>query len=378
MLATKTILPVGPQLLDELTDSEREATVAHFHHEADRALGKGPFSVTTEKRLPPSGDPHDYRSWGSYWWPDPSKPDGLPWIRRDGVLNQWAHEGNRQDMDTMIATVRLLSLAYSATGESRYAAHAGKLLRTWFLDETTRMNPHLRYAQAIPGICDGRGIGLIDTHSLVSIPDSAALLEGAEGWTPADQAALRTWFDRYRDWFATSDLGKDECKQRNNHGTYYDLQLATYALFTGQPAQAREAVERLIRERLSLIRPDGSAPAELNRTRSYDYTLLNLRGLLLGASLARWFDLDVVSAGTPSGQRLRAAVNWVEPHVATVEHWPAQQITPFQPWIMGRTLTLAALVLDEPRYAKWLEHLPAPVGGKPAAWYVMFDEAEEN
>ena len=36
---------------------------------------------------PPSGDKRDYMSMGPYWWPDPNKKDGLPYIRKDGRIN---------------------------------------------------------------------------------------------------------------------------------------------------------------------------------------------------------------------------------------------------------------------------------------------------
>ena len=54
---------------------------------AEVAMNEGPFSVMYKNRTPPSGDKHDYMSQGSYWWPDPTKPDGLPYIRKDGERN---------------------------------------------------------------------------------------------------------------------------------------------------------------------------------------------------------------------------------------------------------------------------------------------------
>jgi len=40
-----------------------------------------------ESQAPPSGDKHDYMSIAPYFWPDPKKPDGLPYIRHDGKVN---------------------------------------------------------------------------------------------------------------------------------------------------------------------------------------------------------------------------------------------------------------------------------------------------
>ena len=48
--------------------------------DADKLLSYQPVSVMDKTGLPPSGDKHDYMSIAPYFWPDPSKPDGLPYI----------------------------------------------------------------------------------------------------------------------------------------------------------------------------------------------------------------------------------------------------------------------------------------------------------
>ncbi len=55
--------------------------------DAEKALHAGPFSVMHKTMTPPSGDKHDFYNLGTYWWPDPAKPDGLPYIRKDGEVN---------------------------------------------------------------------------------------------------------------------------------------------------------------------------------------------------------------------------------------------------------------------------------------------------
>ena len=44
---------------------------------ADRLLDVRPLSVMLKEKTPGSGDKHDYMSQARYYWPDPSKPDGL-------------------------------------------------------------------------------------------------------------------------------------------------------------------------------------------------------------------------------------------------------------------------------------------------------------
>src|SRR4051812_37934879 len=68
-------------------DTSLAAAYARLLDDAQKAMAAGPWSVIDKKQLAPSGDVHDYMSFGPYWWPDTTKPNGLPYIRRDGVVN---------------------------------------------------------------------------------------------------------------------------------------------------------------------------------------------------------------------------------------------------------------------------------------------------
>src|SRR5690606_4692146 len=171
--------------------------VEKLRDKADETLEPGPYSVMDKDLVPPSGDKHDYYSFGPYWWPDPDKPDGLPYIRRDGEVNPKRDTGDRRPMGRMGGAVETLALAYFFTGDERYAEHAARLLRVWFLDEATRMNPHLEYGQAVPGRNKGRGIGIIDTAGLPRLVDAIGLLEGSQHWSEADQQGMQEWFGEY-------------------------------------------------------------------------------------------------------------------------------------------------------------------------------------
>jgi hypothetical protein len=191
--------------------------VARLRAEADEALQAGPFSVMDKKAVPPSGDKHDYMSVGPYWWPNPNTSDGKPYVRRDGVVNPERHQYDNRPLGQMCEAVDTLALAYYLTGHEPYAAHAAKLLETWFLDEATRMNPHLQYGQAIPGRCEGRGIGIIDTARLARLVDSVGMLAGSAAWSKVDQKGLEDWFAAYLRWCLESEYGQDEFRARNNH-----------------------------------------------------------------------------------------------------------------------------------------------------------------
>ena len=187
-------------------DKSFDAALAKLESDARKALQQVPVSVVTKAITPPSGDKHDYMSQAPYFWPDPNKPDGLPYIRRDGERNPELNKiTDHHTLDLMEAATRTLSIAFYFGGNEEYAAKATQLLRAWFLDPATRMNPNLEYAQFIPGVNSGRGIGLIETRGLVDVVDAIGLLAGSKAWTSTDQRGLEQWYGKFLQWIQESN-----------------------------------------------------------------------------------------------------------------------------------------------------------------------------
>ena len=346
-------------------DTAMDAAAARIMSEGERAL-KTPLQSVIEKTLaPPSGDKHDYMSVGKYWWPDPSKPDGLPYINRDGEVNPATRNGGITDAPRMgktIWAVRELAYAYFLSGEEKYAERAAAFLKTWFLDPETRMNPNLNFAQAIPGRVKGRGTGIIDTATLVEIVDAVGLLEGSPVWTDADTKGMEEWFGAYLDWLLTSKNGRNEAHHKNNHGTYYDTQVACYALFVGKPEIARKVLEEAKEQRIaSQVEPDGSQPHELRRTRSFGYSIMNLNGLMRLARLGEHVGVDLWNYRTDDGRSIRAALDYVAPYAdpAKEKDWGHKLLGGMKRDALLTPLWRGALVYKDPKYRRLITLLPA-------------------
>lgn len=202
--------------------AKRPGSAAVLGREADQWLHSGLITVVHKKTPGPTGDPHDYVSLAPYRWPDPGKPDGLPWIDRDGQVNPVFYDYDNPDLERLCRAVPWLLLHAEAAGSLPHARRAGRLLRAWFLDPETRMNPHLRFAQKVPGLADGTPGGIIDTTSLVFLADAASRLAFNADWTAAHLAGVKEWFGRYVDWLLTSEAGQKEGSAMNNHGSWYD------------------------------------------------------------------------------------------------------------------------------------------------------------
>lgn len=327
------------------------------------ALDTPPLSVVQKSALPPSGDPHDYVSLGTYWWPDPTSPDGLPYIRRDGERNPACDQYDSPRLKRLAAACRALAWAYYFGGEDRFAEKAAALLRTWFLDPATRMNPHLEFAQFIPGVCLGRGIGIIDTSTvLLDLLDAAALVSAGGALSSKEQDFLCAWMESFRDWNYESVNGQDEARQHNNHGTYYDMQQAGLEIFTGRPQAAAQILRDAREKRIaSQVMPDGSQPHELARTRSLGYTTMNLRGFVNLACLGKKVGVDLWRWQTSDGRGIRAALDWLCPYVSGEQAWQGAQITAFDPAEFVPIYRRAALAYAEPRYEQALRGVPQEV-----------------
>jgi len=327
LLLAALLVPVAASPAAGQPVSADNPALIQLRREADKLLRTTPRSVMEKSKTPPSGDKHDYLSLAPYSWPDPSKPDGLPWINRDGEVNPDSKVGTDHDaFARMCSQVETLALAYHCTGNEPYAEKAAALLKVWFLDPATKMNPNLQYAQGIPGRATGRGTGIIDSVPLIGVTESAARLAGAAAWTPELQRGLREWFRAYLDWLRTSKNGLAEAKAANNHGSWYLAQTAAYAMFIGHEEEARQAVEQG-RERIAQqIEPDGRQPLELKRTKSYSYSLYNLKALFTLAEIGQRVNVDLFAYRTKDGRSLRAALDYVAPYFSADKPWPDKQI----------------------------------------------------
>ena len=337
----------------DVNDPRRQEIVRAAVTAADHAMTEGPFSVMDKPVVPPSGDKHDYLSRATYWWPDPSKPDGLPYIRHDGQTNPENRKiTDHEEFGRMSEASRALALAWYFTGKADYANRAALLLRTWFLDPATRMNPNLEFAQAIMGVNTGRGTGIIDTRPLVDAVDAVGLLAGSTAWTAVDDKGLDDWFAQYLHWMRTSKNGMDEDAAKNNHGNWYDVQVTSMELFLGDRAQAVDTLESVKTRRIAVqIEPDGREPLELARTNAWGYSNFSLQALTELATFGDEVGVDLWNFKTADGRSIRAAVDFLEPYAAGEKAWDYQQIGGFHAGAMMPTLLRAAKVYHDPNYA---------------------------
>jgi hypothetical protein len=297
---------------------------------ADKALSMKNPSVMDKSFTPASGNKHDYMSLSRYYWPNPNTPDGLPYVNRDGQSNPELEKYDRNRLGDMAGAVTKLSLAYYLSAKKEYAEKAVSLLRTWFIDPATSMNPNMNYAQIVPGLYNGMGrqYGIIDGYSFVEMLDGVNLLMAEKAIPDEDIAALRRWFANYTSWFLNSSHGKGESNTTNNHSIAYDVQLLMYSLFGGELAIAYRVIDQFPARRLQAqIKPDGSQPEELTRTRSYWYSIYNLAHMFDICDMARSQNREIYkSQGANGSGSMDKALAYLTPYIGKSWGWPYQEL----------------------------------------------------
>lgn len=308
-------------------DAKAAPLLGWLMKEADRILPLQPGSVMDKAFSPPSRNRHDYMSLAPYFWPDLTRPDSLPYIRKDGQRNPMIDRiTDKKNLVDLGRNTHLLALAYQVSRNKNYAEKAAAYLRTWFIDTATKMNPNLSYAQAVLGVNDGRGIGIIETVSLTNVVDAIGMLQEAHVLADAELHTIRTWFASYLDWMLNSRNGKDEHAARNNHGIWYDMQVLSFSLFLDKKGFAKKYTDEM-RKRIAMqIEPDGRQPLELERTTALGYSTFCLEAWFKASILANRVGVDFWHYQTTDGRGLKKALDWLLPYAIGEKKWEYQQI----------------------------------------------------
>jgi hypothetical protein len=298
--------------------------------DADKLLSYRPVSVMDKTGMPPSGTKHDYMSIAPYFWPDPSKPNGLPYMNRDGEVNpEVRNYQDKTNLPKLCDNIYMLSLAYYYSNDEKYAAHAAKLLQVWFLDSATKMNPNLNYGQAVKGVTAGRAAGMIDSRFFIWAIDAVTLLQSSKSWTPQNQTGLKQWFAGFLNWMQTNKIGVDEQNATNNHGVWYDAQSLAMALFIDSTALADRIVLRAEGRLDQEMDATGFFPLELKRTNSLHYSVFNLNAFYIVAQYSEQTSTNLWTFVTPSGKSLKKAFDTLLPYISKEKAWTGPEIMPF-------------------------------------------------
>ena len=369
--------PLSPFLLDV-----KALDTSTISGNARKALHLPIATVVDKVRPSPTGDAHDYVSYGRYWWPNPASTNGLPFIQRDGHPNreQMAF-GDEERLSRMVDTVETLAHVWHLEHREDCARRAGEWIRAWFVTPATRVNPSFEYAQIRLGRDGNHGSnsGLIDMHRFIRLIDALRLLHGSPAFMGNDEATVHQWFSDYLLWLTTSKNGKREHNAPNNHGSWYLGQIIAIARYLDREEDARQFAREDFARIRSQFAPDGSQPFELVRSDSLGYCAFNLEAQFCAAKLAAPLGVDLWHYEGTNGPSLRRGIEFLRPYNAAPETWPHSQLKQLKPGFLQPLLDQAARIWPPESSPEASTNAPAttPVTLPGAETYVYRDGQPE-
>ncbi len=320
--------------------------------DADSLLNDVPNPVTNKTLLPASGDIHDYLSTAPYYWPvNPNNLSG-PWEARDGQVNPSSRNNDTDQVRTsnMFDAVNVLTLAYYYTDDVAYATKLKQIIKVWFVDAATKVNPNVNHGQAIPGSggTSGRSLGVIEWVDISTIVTALEVLDASGQFTSATDVNTRDktelWLSQYYAWLTNPNISisHNEDTQPQNHGQWFDFQAVGLAIHLGKFQDAQNRLNNITKNRIrdqinvsasqpsGAPAPVGSFPNELGRTKSVNYSTMTLRALTYVAQMGRRPDVgvDLWNYTASNGANLSIAFNFLKPFAVNPSSWPAIKINP--------------------------------------------------
>jgi len=328
---------------------------------ADAYLNEVPETVTASFCYRSTGTNHDFYSEGDYWWPDEKNPNG-PYIRKDGLTNPANFTAHREALIRFSQISGALASAYILTNDKKYADELVIHLKAWFVNQDTKMNPNLLFAQAVKGVATGRGIGIIDTVHLVEVTKAIHAIEHSSVISQSDLEAIKLWFQNYLNWLTTHEYGIAERDNGNNHSVCWTVQVAAFADFTQNQAMM-DFCKSFYKNTLlpNQMAANGSFPLELQRTKPYGYSIFNLDAMANLCQILSTKKENLFAYTTPDGKNMSLGLQFLAPYIQDKTQWPyPHDVMYWDQWpVRQSSLLFSGLGLQNTKYTKLWQSLNA-------------------
>ena len=322
---------------------------------------ESPKTITSSFCERSSGNKHDFYSEGDYWWPDDKNPNG-PYVRKDGLTNPANFTNHREALIHFSQLSGALASAYVLTNDKKYARKLAEHLKAWFVNEDTKMNPNLLYAQAIKGVATGRGIGIIDTVHLVEVTKAIHAIENSGALSVADLATVKLWFTNYLNWITTHEYGIAERDNGNNHSVCWTMQVAAFANLIGDE-KTMEFCRNFYKNTLlpNQMDKEGSFPLELKRTKPYGYSLFNLDAMTSICQILSTKNDNLFTYTTSDGKNIELGIKFMFPYIENKSLWKYQQdVMYWDEWpVRQSSLLFGGLAFKNKKYIELWKSLNA-------------------
>ncbi|CAK0775646.1 putative Alginate lyase family protein [Gammaproteobacteria bacterium] len=303
---------------------------------AESNITSGPYSVTKTFHLTPvpGATPNDFVSIGAYYWPNPNTANGLPYVKRPGHVNPDS-AGSLLELDALASVVNRLGIAYFLTGEEKCARRAAQLLRIFFINKNTKMNPNTEFGAVIPGVSYvGKFVVAGIGNAFRDLYSGLGLIEASPHWTKIDDRNMKKWSKDFLDWMESSPKAQNEFRAYGNHGSNYDMVAALLSMYIGDNPQAKKHVRHYMQRIPKQFATSGKQPFEMHAVNNFMYSTYNLGVAANIANLGDKLGLNVWDVRGPGGSGMRRTTNFLLPYMngtKTWTYWPTTEVFPMHP-----------------------------------------------
>lgn len=263
--------------LDTLSHIQKQQII----EQADNII-KTPFVSVRNKKKSLTGHPNDYESLATYFWPDPTNPNGR-YIVKDGQRNPEIELYCTPLIYALSHKLKYTCEAYYLTNNDKYAQYAKEQLSFWFINSTFRMEPNFEYGQFIPGGEYTKGnIGAIsEAYYFIDVLEAIALLKDNKYINKIEDRELKDWFRDFSTWMRTSVIGSKMKTAEDNCSIMFDVLLYRISFYINDKATCREITKNFTTQRLyKQIAEDGKQIMEMKRSKAINYSIYNLNHII--------------------------------------------------------------------------------------------------
>lgn len=298
--------------------------------EAEKLLQFKANPVTNKTKIPASGNKHDYLSYAPYKWPDATKHDGLPWVTKDGEINPVSngYDTDFKRASEFFMTIETLSWAFYFSENKKYANKAIDLIKIWYINAETKVNPNINFGQSVPGAADGRKAGVQEWLNQYHVITALQIFEQAGVLPSIIKQYMDIWMTSYLRWLLTDSMAVEAGKTGQNHANHYNHQIVGLLLYLDRVEKAKQIIENAKYNRIAVqILPNGRQPKEMGRTRSVHYASLNLWSLTELTFIGKKLGVDLWNFKTEDERSLKNAFSYLKKYINQPEKWPFKEIS---------------------------------------------------
>ena len=165
---------------------------------------------------------------------------------------------NQEDFRSLVQNCTMLTLASYFSDDNSYADHAVSIIKEWFLDQNTKVNPSKVFTEATHR--------LLKTTYVYTLFDSLRLLRKKGRFSEDEWHGLQRWFTQVMEAMDQSARAWRLGYTSKDHiGLYYDIQYSSIAAFINNSTQMYKTIQDSIARLYEHVAPDGTLHNEITK-----------------------------------------------------------------------------------------------------------------